>query len=55
MTKTLLIVIGLACAVISAAGIMEIGWRNSQINSFRRQIHDDPRILPDTEAVAQTP
>jgi len=38
MSKTLLIVIGIACAVITAAGIM---WYNNPINMARRQLYDE--------------
>ena len=42
MSKTILIVIGLACAVISAVGIMHY---NNPLNTARRQLYDkDPMV-----------
>ncbi|MFH0889064.1 MAG: HEAT repeat domain-containing protein [Planctomycetota bacterium] len=42
MNKTILIIIGIACAVISAAGIM---WYNNPVNVARRQLYDtNPQV-----------
>jgi HEAT repeat protein len=42
MSKTLLIIIGIACAVITAAGIM---WYHSPLNTACRQLYDeDPDV-----------